>query len=760
MKRYNPSPYKGLTAKEVSERISDGLVNSDSPIKTKSVFRIVCDNTITLFNAINLFIALALFLVGSYRNMLFCGVVISNLLIGIFQEIRAKLATDKLTLISQTKSTVIRDGTQMSVANCEIVLDDILLLTRGNCIVCDCIVMDGSCEVDESLITGESDPVLKKEGDILLSGSFVVSGSCRSKAENIGENHYASKISNGAKYIKKPNSQIMIALNSIIRLVTFIIIPVGAILFTNNYFVHKLSLQESVESTAAAVIGMIPEGLILLVSTVLAVSVIRLSSKKVLVQELYCIETLARVDTLCLDKTGTITEGRMTVDDIIYISDKAETDRILFCFTSSATDTNTTFDAIKAVYPPDSKYSHYEFLPFSSSRKYSALTKNGVTYYLGAGDILCPESFASVAGKIPDGRRILALCREKEALCFIVIRDIIKKNVKNILEYFCRQGVNVKIISGDSAETVSAVASEAGVKNSDKFINASELKTESDFLNAAREYTVFGRVTPEGKEALIKALQADKHIVAMTGDGVNDVLALKAADCSIAMANGSAAARNISHLILLDSDFASLPSVVYEGRRSINNIRRSASLFLVKTLYTLALSLIFIFVGLPYPFIPIQLTLISAMTIGVPSFVLALEPSDERVGDAFLSDIFKKAFPTAMSVVLNILILSFLVLSGTLSQDSMSTIATMVTGFAGLYLLFKLCLPFNVQRICLLICMFFGFYGAALIFGSFFTIKVTNTFEVILIVTFSLLSVIIFEASQHIIKIIKSRNIK
>ncbi|MBE6688027.1 MAG: cation-translocating P-type ATPase [Ruminococcaceae bacterium] len=760
MTRRTPLPDRGLSSDEVNERFEMGLVNVDSPIKTKSVFRIISDNILTLFNAVNFIIALALFFVGSYRNMLFCGVVISNLFIGIVQEIRAKIATDKLTLISQNECTVIREGNKLSVKNDAVVIDDVLLFHRGDSIVCDCILLDGECEVNESLITGESDPIFKKSGDMLLSGSFIVSGTCRAKAENIGNDHYASKISSGAKYIKKVNSQIMGALNSIIKTVAVIIFPIGVILFTNNYLSLGLSVKDSVESMAAAVIGMIPEGLMLLVSTVLAVSVVRLAHKKVLVQELYCIETLARVDTLCLDKTGTLTEGNMTIEDIIYVSEKCFADEILLCFTSSATDTNPTFDAIKARFKPTQIHSGYTFYPFSSSRKYSALVKDGETYYLGAGEIICPDSFAEHTSGIPKGRRILALCRQNEALCFIVIKDKIKKNAKNILEYFTRQKVNIKIISGDSAETVSAIAKELGVKNFDSYTDTSKFSDEHDFENAAEKFTIFGRVTPNGKEMLIRALQKNGHTVAMTGDGVNDVLALKAADCSVAMANGSAAARNVSHLILLDSDFDSLPDIVYEGRRSINNIRRSASLFLVKTLYTFMLSLVYLFLALPYPFIPIQLTLISVMTIGIPSFVLALEPSNERVSEAFLSEILKKAFPTALAVTLNVVIISLLTLNGTIPSYATSTIATAVTGFCGLYLLFKLCIPFNRQRIFLTIAMTIGFFGATLLFAEVFEFVPLTTPLLAITLILMFVSIFLFEASQRFLKFIASRVIK
>ena len=757
MTRYSPDYHEGLSEEQVRERTSEGLLNNDSPIKTKSVPNIVIGHLCTLFNAINFIIALALLSVASYRNMLFCGVVISNLAIGIFQEIRAKITTDRLSLISSCDTSVIRGGTKEKIKNELIVLDDILFLSRGDSVPCDCILCHGACEANESLVTGESDPITKNTGDTLISGSFIVSGSCYVRADKIGSEHYASKISSGAKYIKKTNSQIMKALNSIIRMVTLLIFPIGILLFSNMYFNQGVDIKSSVEATSAAVIGMIPEGLILLVSSVLAVSVVRLSRKNVLVQELHCIESLARVDTLCLDKTGTLTEGVMCLEDIIYISKKSDVEDIIHRFTSNAEDTNPTFDAIKDAFPPSDSFKAGEFTPFSSTRKYSSLLYGGTHYYLGAGDILCPEDFKKYTANVPKGRRLLALCREKSPMCFFVIKDIIKKNAKSTLEYFKKQGVNIKIISGDSAETVSAVAKEIGIEFYDNYTDTTNFSSEDDFRKAVNNYTIFGRVTPIQKEMLIRALQSENHTVAMTGDGVNDVLALKASDFSIAMANGSSAARNVSHIILLDSDFAALPDIVYEGRRTINNIRRSASMFLVKTLFTIMLSLIYLFFDLPYPFIPIQLTLISTLTIGIPSFFLALEPSNERVQTAFLSDILKKAFPTALCVVINILVATFLHFCGTISEQELSTISTLTTGFAGLYLLYTLCIPFNRNRAILFSSMSIGFFVIAFLFAPVFEFSAFSFKVILCTFIISCSTVCIFTIIQLVIKFFNSR---
>lgn len=650
----------GLTKEEVEERIKENKVNYDTSLPTKSIKTIVRENIFTLFNLINILLGVAVFCVGSYKNLLFLIVIFCNTAISIIQEINSKKAVDKLSILAQAKVNCIRDGEKQEIGINSIVLDDLLMLETGNQIVADSIILEGEVEVNESFITGESDVIYKRKGDTLLSGSFVVSGKCKAEVIHIGDENYTSKISSGAKYVKKVNSEIMKSLNGIIKIVSIAIVPIGILLFFNQLELTENSFKNAVVNTVAAIIGMIPEGLVLLTSTVLAVSVIRLSKRKVLVQELYCIETLARVDTLCLDKTGTITEGTMEVNDIIEITkSKEELEEILSEISSASDDNNSTIEAIRAKYKNKQKWKVINKIPFSSQKKWSGVCfKDKGSYIIGAPEFVLREKYDEYKERIEkysnDYRVIIVANSEGdfiekelpdklEVLGFVLISDVIRKEASKTLKYFKEQGVNIKIISGDNPITVSKIAKRAGVENSEKYINMQEIKTKEQLEKAAKEYTIFGRVTPVQKKELVQALKKEGHTVAMTGDGVNDVLALKEADCSIAMASGSDATRNVAELVLLDSNFASMPEIVLEGRRTINNIERSATLFLVKTIYASILAIIFLFVNMPYPFMPIQLTLISTVTIGIPSFVLALEPNKERIKGKFLRNVISRA---------------------------------------------------------------------------------------------------------------------
>ena len=650
----------GLTKEEVEERIKENKVNYDTSLPTKSIKTIVRENIFTLFNLINILLGVAVFCVGSYKNLLFLIVIFCNTAISIIQEINSKRAVDKLSILAQAKVNCIRDGEKQEIGINSIVLDDLLMLETGNQIVADSIILEGEVEVNESFITGESDVIYKRKGDTLLSGSFVVSGKCKAEVIHIGDENYTSKISSGAKYVKKVNSEIMKSLNGIIKIVSIAIVPIGILLFFNQLGLTENSFKNAVVNTVAAIIGMIPEGLVLLTSTVLAVSVIRLSKRKVLVQELYCIETLARVDTLCLDKTGTITEGTMEVNDIIEITkSKEELEEILSEISSASDDNNSTIEAIRAKYKNKQKWKVINKIPFSSQKKWSGVCfKDKGSYIIGAPEFVLREKYDEYKERIEkysnDYRVIIVANSEGdfiekelpdklEVLGFVLISDVIRKEASKTLKYFKEQGVNIKIISGDNPITVSKIAKRAGVENSEKYINMQEIKTKEQLEKAAKEYTIFGRVTPVQKKELVQALKKEGHTVAMTGDGVNDVLALKEADCSIAMASGSDATRNVAELVLLDSNFASMPEIVLEGRRTINNIERSATLFLVKTIYASILAIIFLFVNMPYPFMPIQLTLISTVTIGIPSFVLALEPNKEIIKGKFLRNVISRA---------------------------------------------------------------------------------------------------------------------
>lgn len=722
IKRFNPNIDTGLTDEQINSRIEEKLVNYDSSVPTKSFKQIIFDNFFTLFNFLNLFLGIAIFLVGSYKNMLFLGIMIINTAISTFQEIHSKKIVDKLAIMAQSKVKVIRNGQEKEIPINDLVLDDIVVFNTGSQIPTDCIILKGNVLSNESFITGEPDSITKVEGEMLLSGSYIVGGKCYARVEHIGEENYTAKISSGAKYVKKINSEIMKSLNKIIKWLTFAIIPIGALLFWNQINLDGATLNDAVVQSVAAVIGMIPEGLVLLTSTVLAVSVIRLSKSKVLVQELYCIETLARVDTLCLDKTGTLTEGRMEVNDLIGVNNKPidkDITNILANIANYSEDENPTMQAIKDKFLSEltEKFDVTEKVAFSSKTKWSGITfTDKGTYILGAPEFILRDNFKNYENyikKYTENYRVLVIAYSKnnfkndknstelvfmqkelpeeiEPIGFILISDIIRKEASKTLEYFKNQDVDIKIISGDNPITVSKIAKQVGVTNADKYIDMSTLKTEEEIEQAALNYTIFGRVSPTQKKDLVTALQKHGKTVAMTGDGVNDVLALKTADCSIAMANGSDATKNVSQLILLDSNFASMPKVVGEGRRTINNIERSASLFLVKTIYSSILALLFLFLSQGYPFEPIHLSLISVVTIGIPSFMLALEPNNDRIHGNFLKNIISKAIPTALTTIISILVIAFALKLGYIPESAYSTLCVIATGISGFSLLFTL----------------------------------------------------------------------
>lgn len=701
----------GLTEKEIEDRINRNLVNYDTSISTKSIKRIIFDNLFTLFNIINLILGLCIFFTGSYKNMLFLGVVICNTLISTIQEIRSKKTIDKLSLLVETKANVIRDSKKKQIDINNIVKDDLIIFKIGNQIMVDSIILEGSVEVNESCITGESDLVYKQKGDMLLSGSYVASGSCKAKVEHVGIENYSSKISNDAKYIKKVNSEIMNSLNKIIKIVSILIIPIAILLFMNQYFSINNNLNDSIINTVAALISMIPEGLVLLTSTVLAVSVIKLSKHNVLVQELYCIETLARVDVICFDKTGTLTEGKMEVNEYINLS-KIDEKKYIREFCNVLND-NITMNAITEKYGTSDKFDLEEIIPFSSEKKYSAATfKNEGTYIMGAPEFILKDisSIDEYLKKYAKENRVLLFAHSKEkiinkklpknieVLGLILIQDKIRKESLKTINYFKKQGVDVKIISGDNPDTVNSVANKIGL-NFNKLVDMSKIKDEKikDYL----DNSIFGRVTPNQKQIIIKELKKN-HTVAYVGDGVNDVLALKESDCSIAPLNASDAARTVSQLVLMNSNFDSMPVIVNEGRKTINNIERSASLFIVKTIYATILAILFMFIKLKYPFIPIQLTLTSALTIGIPSFVLALEPNYEKIKGNFFINIFSKAFPTSLTIVINILIAVILGYILKLNEEQVSTISVILTGFIGFMHIYLISKPMNVLRASLL----------------------------------------------------------
>ncbi len=784
IKRFSPDTEKGLTDGQVEQRKKQGLCNINTNLPTKSIKKIFFDNIVTVFNILNIILGLAVFYVGSYKNMLFLGVMFFNTAIGIFQEIRAKKTIDRLSIVSATKATVVRNGKKCQVAVDEIVLDDVIEFSQGNQIPVDCKVISGECDVNESLLTGESDAVHKKAGDMMLSGSFVISGRCHAQVEKVGSESYAAKISAEAKYAKKVNSEIMYTLNWIIKVLTAIILPLALIMFWRQYSIpSELSgsivenlfggidahIQRSVVNTVAAVIGIIPEGLILLTSTVLAVSVIRLSRNKVLVQELYCIETLARVDVLCLDKTGTITEGCMEVADIVVYDDATEKEILedIMCgLTHNLEDTNATFMALKDRFKEPSHMKAEKIVPFASEKKWSgAYFKNRGSYIMGAAEFILDEVPENLR-KILDGysrnyRSIIIahsynnfrgndLPKDIKVLGIILLNDKIRAEAPQTLRYFADQKVEVKVISGDNPITVSDVARRAEVKNYDRYIDATTLKTDEDIKKAIEKYTVFGRVTPAQKKKFVLALKENGHTVAMTGDGVNDVLALKEADCSIAMAAGSDAARSVSQLVLLDSNFASMPKVVAEGRRSINNIQRSATLFIVKTIFSIILAFMFLFITVQYPFQPIQLTLVNAFTIGIPSFILALEPNKDRIKGIFFVNVLKNSIPAGLTTVINIIMCIIVKKAFDLDVSQYSTLCVCMTSAAAFMILFQVSKPFNNIRKVLFILMVGGMVVGITCFRDFYGINIFNFAfmswkMVLLVIGMTCVSMVIFD---------------
>ena len=758
----------GLTDAEIRQRIEQGLVNHNSDIKSKSIKRIVLENLITPFNILNFVLAVMILIVGSYKNLLFMGVIICNIFIGTVQEIRAKKTIDKLSLIAEPKAHVIRNGIKQEIAIHDIVMDDITFLGAGNQVCSDAVVIEGECEVNESLLTGESEPVLKQPGDHLLSGSFIISGNCHARVEHVGKDNYAAQITDNAKYVKKPNSEIMRWTNRIIKYIGFTLIPVGIALFCKQVFISHQGFNDAIVGVVAALIGMIPEGLILLTSVVFAVSIIRLSQHKTLVQELYCIETLARVDVLCLDKTGTITEGTMEVTDVLPLHDTTneELNIALGSLIHALEDDNPTFNAVKTYCDQYDKLTCNHIVPFSSARKWSGASfdENG-SYIFGATEFILKDSspYQEIIKEHSEkGQRVLMLAhsphqiQDKELpaeihpMAFLFISDKIRAEAPDTLAYFAEQGVDIKIISGDNAITVANIAKKAGLKTAEQYVDATTLQTPEEIKEAAQKYSVFGRVTPQQKLDLVKALKEQGHTVAMTGDGVNDVLALKESDCSIAMASGSDAARTVSQLVLLDSNFASMPKILKEGRRSINNLQRSSSLFLTKTIFSTINAILFIFLHFDYPFQPIQLTLISALTIGAPSLILALEPNKERIKGKYIVNVIRKSIPGAMTMVFNIVALAIVCSFIHFNSTEISTLAVMITGFAGLLVLLKVSLPFNWIRCALFFTMLGAYIFAIFILKDLFSLAsitlpmfycflVLAGFAIIVFVLFSLL---------------------
>lgn len=721
--RFTPNTKTGLTADQVKQRTNQGLTNRVEDKNVKTYRRIFFGNIFTFFNLLVFGVAGALIAVGAWTNLMFLVVTICNITIGIIQEIRAKKTIEKISLVSAPTASVLRDSYKHEISVNDIVLDDIIYFSTGKQICTDCKLLEGEVEVNESLLTGESVAIKKRKGDILYSGSFIASGKCTALVERVGEFNYTAKLSAKAKEYKSAKSELLKSLNLVIRCIGAVIIPLAILMYYNNYQQSGV-ISETIKKTAGSIIGMIPAGMFLLTSMALAVGVMKLAKKRTLVQDLYSIEMLARTDVLCLDKTGTITDGSMKVNSVIQLTNVNHTiNDIMGSMLTALEDNNQTSRALATYFGYSKEFTKQIVLPFSSSRKLSAVTfKNGETYVFGAPEYVLKEKNPDVDPLVKQyaskGFRVILLAKcegtlegdkvpaKRTPICIIVIEDHIREEAAKTIKWFKDNGVQIKIISGDNPITVSEVSKRVGVENAEKFISLEGL-TEQQVAEAADKYTVFGRVSPEQKMYLVKALKGKGHKVAMTGDGVNDILAMKESDCSIAMASGSEATRNVSHLVLLDSNFASMPSVVAEGRRVINNIQKSSSLFLMKTFFTIFLSIFCLIVKTQYPFNTNQIMMLETFVIGVPAFFLSLQPNKEKIQGKFLSNLICNSLPGAIIFTLNVIICFYYNKYASYAGEYYETIASLLVTMSGLLVLFKLCKPFDFYRAFMYIAMIF-----------------------------------------------------
>ncbi|MGI5984673.1 MAG: cation-translocating P-type ATPase [Clostridiales bacterium] len=752
-----PSPEIGLTASQAAERKDNGYGNIPLEPPTKTVGEIIRTNLLTYFNIVFFALAACIIAVGSWNDLTFMPVVIANIFIGIIQELRSKRTLDKLSIINSPKGVVVRDSAYKTVNIEDTVRDDIVVFAQGNQIFADAIVVSGECLVNEALMTGEADEIKKGVGDELMSGSFVVSGSVRARLTRVGKDSYVSRLTLESKKSNKvKQSEMMRSLSSLVKWIGIALIPIGAAMAVKEIVWLDRTVKEGVSSTVGALVGMIPEGLYLLTSIALVAAVVRLAQRKTLVHDMNCIETLARVDTLCVDKTGTITENKMIVEDVCLLCEDrfiADDIRMIMSdYVFAMQDDNDTMAALRKYFSGEHKQTAIETLPFTSVKKYGGVSfHEDETYILGAPDIILGDNYEKYREKIDfyskKGCRVLllalydgklsdeALTSEIMPLALVLLANKIRKNAPETFEYFEKQGVTIKVISGDNALTVSEVAKRAGIANAEKYVDARTLGDDKKIRKAAEEYTVFGRVTPEQKRKLIKAMKAEGHTVAMTGDGVNDVLALKEADCSVAMASGSDVACQVSHVVLLNSNFASMPSVVMEGRRVINNIERSASLFLVKNIFSFVMALISLIFTLPYPLTPAQISLVSTLSIGIPSFVLAMEPNESLVRGKFMRNVIFRALPGGLTDVILIVGVMLFYIAFDFPTQEMSTICAIIMGVVGMLVLHRICIPYNRIRKLLMISMSATFVFMLIFFRELFTLtELTFSSKLVLMV--------------------------
>ena len=728
---------KGLSDKEVEEQIQKGNINKMQNDNLKSTGKIIYDNVFTLFNLYNLLIAIALISVKAYTNVFFFLIITINVLIGIIQEIHGRNLVKKLSILNSLKTTVIRNGKQEEIDIEKIVLGDLIVLSQGDQIPSDSYVIDGEVEVNEALLTGESDLIFKAKNEKLFSGSYIASGKCYAVVEKVGENNLANQIISSAKKEKPNNSELINSMKKVTKFTSFVIIPIGIVLFVQAYITRQTDLTQSVIATSAALLGMLPKGLVLLITIALESGVIKLAKKQVLVQELYSIESLAHIDTICLDKTGTITTGKMKVAEIkLYNEDvlPKKLNEMMTAFVNVTEDNNATFKALKNYFKGDIHYEKVDDIPFSSERKWSSISfKDMGTIIVGAPERLFEKTNKNMPERIIElqksGKRVLSIAYTKnivstselpelEVVASVILEDPLRKNAKEMLGYFKKQGVDVKIISGDNALTVSNIAKTAGLESYDSYIDLSTIKSDDEIIDLVDKYSIFARVLPHQKSIIVRALQFKNHKVAMTGDGVNDVIALRQADCSITLPDATDSAKQVSQIVLLNSDFSVLKDTLMEGRRVVNNITNVARIFFIKTIYSVILSIFCILTNMEFPFIPIQITLIDLAIEAYTSFFITFEKNEKPIRGKFLKTALINAMPFAIVIMLNIIFLTFTTNVLGIAQDSITTIMYLLIGFVSILAVEEVCMPFNKVHVFLFTTTAIGFYVAVILFRN------------------------------------------
>lgn len=767
----NEKNIQGLSQEEVEQRIKNGKANKSGKDKLKTNWQIIRDNVFTLFNLYNLIIAIALVMVKAYINTFFFAIIVLNVLIGIVQEIHGRNLVKKLSILTASKATVIRDGKQKEIGIDEVVLGDTILLKQGDQIPSDSYVIQGEVEVNEALLTGESDSILKGKEDKLLSGSYIVSGKCYAIVEKVGDDNFANQIVNATKQEKENNSELINSMKKVTKFTSWVIIPVGIILFVQAFFFREATVAQAVVASSAALLGMLPKGLVLLITIALESGVIKLANKNVLVQELYSIESLAHIDTICLDKTGTITNGKMSVSEIKIYNEKIlphPFNNMLEAFVNGMDDTNSTFRALQEHFDGKTIYEKQDNVSFSSERKWSSISfKKEGTIVVGAPERLFQKSKDEMPSRITelqkDGKRVLGVAYTKEIIsndelpelqivASIVLEDPLRKNAKEMLGYFKKQGIDVKIISGDNPLTVSNIAKKAGLEDYESYIDLSTISTDAEIVNLVDRYSIFARVLPHQKSIIVKALQAKEHKVAMTGDGVNDVIALRESDCSITLPDASDAAKQVSQIVLLNPDFSVLKDVLMEGRRVVNNITKVARIFFIKTIYSILLSLFCIVTNTGFPFIPIQITLIDLIIEGYTSFFITFESNKTPIIGAFLTKALTNALPFALAIMINIIILTIAGNIIGIPQTELTTMMYILIGFVSILAVQEVCTPFNKMHIFLFATTTVGFYVAALLFNKLLQLSPLNGAEIIVVCILAIISYLMIHIKRKIYK--------